>query len=390
MRQGSRTSLVGQLTSLVMATMTSQAMLVVLAPTLVAVSRSFEVEVSSVGQARSIAAGVAVLSAALVPRLLSRWGLRRLLVIGVAWAGLGSVTAAAAPSLPVYLAAHALVGVAIGTLLSVGFAGVAAFPERDRSWAMGYVASANALAWVVANPIIGALTEALSWRAGQLVPIGFAAAALATAHMAPSLAQTPLPSGALRLVATTRGARRWAAAELLAYCAWAGALLTFIGAYFIERHGVGESLVGVLLAAGAAAYVFSSVRGGALAYRIRRRRLVLGPALAMCVLFAALFALDAHLWISFSLFCAIALLAGVRTPASAGLGMAQLPTHPGVMMAARTGTTQLGYLVGALSAGAVLAVADYKTLGFVLSAVMLASLALMWRVREPGGDARER
>jgi predicted MFS family arabinose efflux permease len=255
-RQSSRRGLVGQLVSLVMATMTSQAMLVVLAPTLVDVSRSFGVAVSSVGQARSIAAGVAVLSAALVPRLLSRWGLRNLLLIGVGWAG-------------------------------------------------------------------------------------------------------------------------------LAYCAWAGALLTFIGAYFIERHGVGESLVGVLLAAGAAAYVLSSVRSGALASRIRRRRLILGSALAMCALFAVVFALEAQLWISFSVFCVIALLAGVRTPASAGLGMAQLPAHPDVMMAARTGTTQLGYLAGALSAGAVLAVADYRTLGFVLSAVMLASIALMWRVREP-------
>jgi MFS family permease len=84
---------------------------------------------------------------------------------------------------------------------------------RDRSWAISYVASANALAWIIANPVIGALTEALSWRAAQLVPIGFAAATLATAHKAPTLARTPLPSGALRLVAKTDGARRWASSR---------------------------------------------------------------------------------------------------------------------------------------------------------------------------------
>lgn len=47
-------------------------------------------------------------------------------------------------------------------------------------------------------------------------------------------------------------ARRWIGAELMAYAAQT-AVLTFVGAFFIERQGVGETAAGWLLAVGAAA-----------------------------------------------------------------------------------------------------------------------------------------
>jgi len=62
-------------------------------------------------------------------------------------------------------------------------------------------------------------------------------------------------------------------------------------------------------------------------------------------------------------FCLIGMTAGVRTPASAGLGLEQLPGHPAVMMAARTATTQLGYLVGAVLGGALIAGPAYARNG---------------------------
>lgn len=376
------------LAPLILAAMASQGLLVVLAPTIVDVGRSLDAPVSAVGQARSLAAVAAIASAALMPRLLGRIGLRGLLAAGVGAAALGTCAAAAAPSLPVYLAAHVPAGVGVGLLLSAAFAGVAAFPAARRGWAMGYVASANALAWIVANPIIGVLTDTVSWRAAQLVPVLLALAALGAARGARPIASSPMPRGALRTLTGEPGARRWAGGEMLAYCAWAGALLTFVGAYFIERHGVSESLAGVLLAAGAAAYVAASVRSGALTARFARTALMAAAALGMGALLLVLFVIAGRLWPSFALFCAVALLAGVRTPASAALGMAQLPDQPGVMMAARTGVTQLGYLVGAALAGAVLALSDYEALGVLLAAVMVASAWTMRGVRDPEHGAR--
>jgi predicted MFS family arabinose efflux permease len=53
------------------------------------------------------------------------------------------------------------------------------------------------------------------------------------------------------------------------------------------------------------------------------------------------------------------------------------------MMAARTAATQLGYLLGAVVGGAVIAGAGFGTLGIVLAAGMAASAVLTLRVDEP-------
>jgi predicted MFS family arabinose efflux permease len=81
-------------------------------------------------------------------------------------------------------------------------------------------------------------------------------------------------------------------------------------------------------------------------------------------------------------FCLLGALAGVRTPASSSLGLVQLPDHPGTMMAARTGATQLGYLVGAGLGGLVIAAAGYTALSVVLAVGMAASALLVLRVRD--------
>jgi predicted MFS family arabinose efflux permease len=82
------------------------------------------------------------------------------------------------------------------------------------------------------------------------------------------------------------------------------------------------------------------------------------------------------------MFCLIGVVAGVRTPASAGLGLQQLPEQPGAMMAARTAATQLGYLIGAVVGGAVIAGPGYGVLGLVLGVGMVLSAWLALRVRE--------
>ena len=155
----------------------------------------------------------------------------------------------------------------------------------------------------------------------------------------------------MRALVGVVSARRWIGAELLAYGAWT-ALLTFIGAFLIGRLGVREAAAGWLLAGGAAAYFAASTRSGGLATRISRRRLVAGAALLMAVLLPVQLSVTRSVPLAVGVFCLIGLAAGIRTPASSGLGLEQLPGHPGAMMAARTAATQLGYLLGAVVGGA--------------------------------------
>jgi predicted MFS family arabinose efflux permease len=246
---------------------------------------------------------------------------------------------------------------------------------------VGYVAGANALAWITVNPLAGVLTDWFSWRAAEAVP-----AAIALAALVASRAAAPVPGGGtaprMRSLIATVSARRWIGAELIAYGAWT-ALLTFLGAFFIERLGVREGLVGWFLASGAAAYFAASTRSGALVGRVPRRRLVSGSALVMAALLPLQLGMTDSVPLAVCLFCLIGLVAGVRTPASSGLGLDQLPDHPGAMMAARTAATQLGYLLGAAVGGILIAAAGYGLLGLVLAAGMALSGVLVLRVQDP-------
>jgi predicted MFS family arabinose efflux permease len=370
-----------RLAPLLLATMASQALLVVLAPTIAAIAADMVSSVGVVGQARTVTAAVAIGASFAIARRIDTLGVRRMLRVGAVLAGAACLAVATSSTLAAFLAAHGLVGIAFACLLSAGFAGVAAFPPERRPWAMGYVAGANALAWIVVNPVVGALTHALSWRAAQGVPAIIALAALASTR-----GWLPSPGGqgaaGMRTVVGQAPARRWLVAEVTAFASWT-ALLTFLGAFFIERHGAGEAAVGWFLAAGAGAYFVASSRGGALARRVPRRRLVAVSALVMAALLPVQLAVSPSLAFTVGVFCALGLAGGIRTPASSELALAQLPDTPGAMMAARTAATQLGYLVGAVVGGLVIANAGYGPLGVLLAAGMGLSALLVLRLDDP-------
>lgn len=370
-----------RLAPLMLAVMASQALIVVLGPTMVAIAEDLDASVATVGQARSVTAVVAVVAALQITARLDRIGVSRVIALG-ALLGIGACAAvAAAPTLPVFLLAHVLVGLAVSCLVSAGFAGVAAFAPARRGSAMGYVVGASALSWIVVNPAVGVLTEAGSWRLSEAVPAAIALAALLVAPAAAGAAAGPArPALPLRAILAAESARRWTSAELLAYGAWT-ALLTFVGAFFADRLGMGEAAVGWALASGAAAYFLAATCSGALVRRVRRRTLVAVAATAMAVLIPLQLTTTESATAAVALFCLAGVAAGVRSPASSGLGLEQLPGHPGAMMATRTAATQFGYLLGALVGGAVIATAGYTALGFVLAAGMVVSALLMLRVR---------
>jgi predicted MFS family arabinose efflux permease len=366
------------LTPLVLATMASQALLVALSPTIVAIGRDFGASVGAVGQARSVAAAVAIITSLAIFGRIDGLGVRRLLRVGSALAILACAAVGLAPTLGLFLVAHVLVGLAFACLLSAGFSGVATFPRELRQWAMGYVVGANALAWIVVNPIDGTVTEWLSWRAAEVVPAAIAVVAL-LASRGVRLASPPSAPPHVAALLGERSARRWLVAEVIAYGAWS-ASLTFVGAFFIERIGVPQAAAGWMLAAGAAAHLAASTRSGRLVSRVPRRHLVAGSALIMAILLGVLLGLTASAPLALAAFCLLGLAAGVRSPASSGLGLEQLPRHPGAMMAARTAATQLGYVTGAVIGGEVISHSGYGALGIVLAVGMAGSALLILRV----------
>lgn len=379
-----------RLLPLVLATTATQASIVVLTPIVVAVSRDLDVSVSAVGQARTVLAAVACLAAFRAGSLIDSFGVRPLIIGGSLFALAGAVVTSLAPSLPLFYGGHAITGLGVAGLLSAGFAGVSAFfAERDAAWALGYVVGSQSLAWIVGNPIIGLLTEWGSWRLAYCVPAAISLAALAAGLTAPEPRESQLPAtgGGIAGVARDPSARRWAVAELVAYSAWT-AELTYAGAFYIDTYGVGEASVGFLLAVGSVAFLLATLSSHRVAQRFERRRLIALTGLGMGVLLAVFLNVTPSIGFSLAVICLVAVCAGLRSTGSSALGLSQLPAHPGSMMAARTVSAQLGYMIGAVAGGVVLAVAGFGTLGFVLLAGMAFSALLVARVSDPTPSPR--
>ena len=372
-----------RLLPLVLATTATQSSIVVLTPIVVAVGRDLDVSVSAVGQARTVLAGVACLAAFRAGALIDRLGVKPLIVGGSLFALLGGVVTALAPSLPLFYAGHAVTGIGVAALLSAGFAGVSAyFPERDAAWALGYVVGSQSIAWIVGNPLVGLLTDWGSWRLAYAVPSTIALLSLAAGLTAPRPRDARAGTGGgIGGVARDQSARRWAVAELVAYAAWT-AELTYAGAFYIETYGVSEAALGFILAIGSIAFLTSTLSSHRLAARWERRRLIATTGVTMGALLVVFFNVTPAVGFSVGVICLVAVCAGLRSTGSSALGLSQLPAHPGSMMAARTASAQLGYMIGAVVGGTVLAVAGFGTLGWALFAGMAVSALLVTGVSD--------
>lgn len=110
-----------------------------------------------------------------------RWGRKRTYLVGIGVFVLGSALCAAAPTMPLFIAARALQGIGAGAVSSLPFIvlGVV-FPPAKRGKALGVVSSAWAIA-SVAGPITGTtIVSVTSWRWAFLInlPVGILAAFL--------------------------------------------------------------------------------------------------------------------------------------------------------------------------------------------------------------------
>ena len=159
--------------------------------------------------------------------------------------------------------------------------------------------------------------------------------------------------------------------ELLASSAWIGTLV-FSGALFTESYGTTTIVTGVVLAAGAAAYVAGNVSF---------RRVVACRAHILLVRLSVVLAVGVALFgivrpalpVSAALFAATAFVAGGRVLIGSAVGLEAAPERRLAVMGARAAAQQLGYFLGAAAAGAALSAGGYPGFGLALGFLFLLS-----------------
>ena len=160
------------------------------------------------------------------------YGRRRIFLIGIGLFLAASLACAAAPSLPIILAARAIQGIGAALLMPNSLAILGAgFEGQAKGQAIGTWAGAGALASAIGPVLGGWLVEAVGWRSIFLVnlPVGAAAAWLAWAYVPESRNRQPgarLDTAGAVLITVALGLLTWA----LTAAAEPGGDVTAIGA----------------------------------------------------------------------------------------------------------------------------------------------------------------
>jgi MFS transporter, DHA1 family, inner membrane transport protein len=351
----------------------AQAALLVLSPILVAMAADLGVSTATAAQLRSlsglVAGGVALwLGFRSRPR-----PLRDLVGSGLVLLASGSVGSAAANTFTVLAGAQLVVGVGLGLVLSGALAAAGQWAPQRKAATLAWALAGQPVAWVVGMPVAGAVAE-LSWRYAWLaVPALASLVALALLSLRPRDVAAVTSSDEPSLW-THRGARTWALGELLAFGGWAGTLV-FVGALLIDSYGTSTTIVGLVLAGAAAAYV----PGNFLAQRHVER--TVGPLLVVgggvsAVGVALLGGARPGLPFSVVVLAVLAFVAGGRTLAGSSRGLSIAPLCPLQSMSVRTAAVQYGYLAGSALGGIALVAGGYGALGAALAGLFGASAAL--------------
>jgi MFS transporter, DHA1 family, inner membrane transport protein len=361
---------------LFLALLAAQAAVLVLTPILVEVARDFGVSTSAAGQVRTLTGLVAGVSALAFGRVFRGVALRDLLLGGAGLLALGSILSAVAPTFEVFVLAQVPIGVAVAVLVSAGAAAAGEWAAPGRQTRLlSSTLLGPPTAWVIGMPLVGIAAEK-SWRLGFLVFPLFASLVVAAALSMCRKERLPevRPLVRLRDLLGDPATGSWALAELFASSAWAGTLV-YAGALFVETYDASPLLAGLVLAAGAVAYL----PGNIVAERVLRKRssLEVLPLIALVggagvVVFGAVRPSTA---VSAVIFAALAFVMAARTLSGSVLGLELAPDRRLAVMGVRAAGLQFGYLVGSAAGGLALAAGGYPALGALLGALCLAAAA---------------
>lgn len=349
----------------------AQSGLIVLTPVLSNVADDLGVSTAAAGQLRTVSGLAAGLAAVALSTVGRNFSLRRVLTAGAAGLALASIASAVAPNFGVLALAQAVLGVSVSALLVGGTVAAAEWvPVQHRTRVLAWALVGPPAAWIVGMPLIGAIGE-IDWRWTWLVlPLG---AALVAGVAVARQTETPRTAASQSLTSVLRepSTARWVLGELLASSAWIGALV-FSGALFTESYGTTALVTGVVLAAGAAAYVAGNVYFRRVV-DCRAHTLLVRLSLVLALGVALLGIVRPALPVSAAIFAATAFVAGGRTLIGSAVGLGSTPERRLAVMGARAAAAQLGYFLGSAAAGGALAAGGYPGFGLVLGSLFLVS-----------------
>jgi len=386
LRDLARPSDLSVILTLTLATFLSSLANYALGPFLPTIARDLNVGVASLGQVPALAALLVAFLGLFAGPLADQIGYRRSLLLGLctlalSTLGIGLATSFALLLLPTLVGAF---GRAVSGPVSQAVAG-SRFVGDARRRALGWLMVGTSGAVVVGVPVLTSIDSILGWRAAFVAPalLCLAAAGLIARNLGPDG-----PLGVVRLDPTELATAYRPLVHdrptlgliggFLQGVAGTGTVLTYLGAYLVERYDFSTQQIGwVYLAIGTGALIGSVAAGGRLGAR-PLRPLLIGSRITVCLLVGGAFLLGVPALGVVALLTLALVLAAASTVATATLLTGETPAGRATTMALNGAAGSLGTALGAGLGGLLLSVGSFTALGLGAMAWYAGGAAIVW------------
>jgi predicted MFS family arabinose efflux permease len=358
---------------------------VVLGPLMPAISDDLSVSYPVLGQVTAAVFFGAAIVGLFAGPLSDQFGRKRLVVFGLVVVAVSAAGSAAAPSFGwlfgIRLTSAISGGMMAGTTMAI--AGTM-FNGVERRKAIGAIASGMAAAPIIGIPTLTTIASMSSWRVSMLV---VTAAAVVLAVMAQRIVPFDAVSDAGRIeirkfmaayapLARDRTMLTLFGANLTRAIGWVG-LLTYLGAYWAEQHGLSVREIGwTMMFLGI--WYFVGTRAGGHLTSISLRPLF-GTATFLCAIcFGTAIAAPVDLWTAILFLSGAAVTGGIGFVAITAIASNETHAGQGTTMSLNGAMFAFGSALGGAFGGGLLAAGGYGALGLGLMGFMMLAGVTVW------------
>jgi DHA1 family inner membrane transport protein len=361
------------LPSLMLAGFATQPAETILSLLLIDIAESFDATVGTMGQIRTTAAVLTLISAVSMGVLSVKMRHKTLLLGGLGCFIASGIGCSMARDYSTMLATYSLSGVGLAMVSPMAFALIGRHvPLEERANATGYFIAGNASSFMVGGPVLSYLTRIGGWRYAFLfymLPIALAGAALSWLGV-PSEDSSSVSGGSgsymdgVKALLSNGSVLACLLGGLLAKATWQG-VISYGVSFYRDRFQLSRGWASLVLSGIALAFIVGVLGSGRLINRFGRKTVTFISFLLTGVF--SVFYMNLSLFtVSILVILVMSLMSGLRRNAGQSLSLEQVPRYRGSMMSLSTAGDSLGSALGAGLGGLVLTMGDYWLVGLVL------------------------
>lgn len=354
---------------------------------LIDISEHFGQSVGVVGQIRTAASIVSVVSALLISALSLRFKPKSLLIAGLVLLTASTIGCVLAPSFPVLLIVYALTGMAVSLVGPMALTLVAEhFPPEQRANAVSWIIAGMSGSYLIGAPIIGYVSGFVGWRGSFLwfvLPVSLFGLVLAMSFIPSEQGSNPMDRGSgagliegFRGVLTNTSAVACLAGTALIAAAYM-AMVSYAPSYYREQFGLSTAQASLLIIGSSVFFITGTRICGRLVSRFGRKPMMLWPA-ALAALSIFAYVNLPNIWLSMTARFLGGTFSAIVFTAANALTLEQVPRFRGTVMSLSQASFSLGGVLGTGLGGLVVLLTGYDAMGLSHGAMMLAAMVVLY------------